>query len=98
MFVNAGYLSAHNAKDPSLIPGLGSGRKSRYFIHQGKNGLAFVEVLLARKIYFGEVGFLPFFRSYKFRRIGSLFLGVKFWDVTNLHHLKESRPRDSDWA
>jgi hypothetical protein len=29
MFVNAGYLSAHNAKDPSLIPGLGSGRKSR---------------------------------------------------------------------
>jgi hypothetical protein len=29
MFVNAGYLSAHNAKDPSLIPGLGSGRKNR---------------------------------------------------------------------
>jgi hypothetical protein len=24
-------------------------------MHQGKNGLAFVEVLLARKIYFGEV-------------------------------------------
>jgi hypothetical protein len=42
-------------------------------MHQGKNGLAFVEVLLARKIYFGEVGFLPLFRSYKFRRIGSLF-------------------------
>jgi hypothetical protein len=42
-------------------------------MHQGKNGLAFVEVLLARKIYFGEVGFLPFFRSYNFRRIGSLF-------------------------
>jgi hypothetical protein len=33
-------------------------------MHQGKNGLAFVEVLLAQKIYFGEVGFLPFFRSY----------------------------------
>jgi hypothetical protein len=29
MFVNAGYLSSHNAKDPSLILGLGSGRKSR---------------------------------------------------------------------
>jgi hypothetical protein len=42
-------------------------------MHQGKNGLAFVEVLLARKIYFGEVGFLPFFQSYKIRRIGSLF-------------------------
>jgi hypothetical protein len=42
-------------------------------MHQGKNGLAFVEVFLARKVYFGMVGFLPFFRSYKFRRIGSLF-------------------------
>jgi hypothetical protein len=40
-------------------------------MHQGKNGFAFVEVLLARKIYFGEVGFLPFFRSYKFWKIGS---------------------------
>jgi hypothetical protein len=29
MFVNAGYLSAHNAKDPSLNPGLDSGRKNR---------------------------------------------------------------------
>jgi hypothetical protein len=29
MFVNAGYLFAHNAKDPSLNPGLGSGRKNR---------------------------------------------------------------------
>jgi hypothetical protein len=28
---------------------------------------------LAQKIYLGGVGFLPFFRSYKFRRIGSLF-------------------------
>jgi hypothetical protein len=42
-------------------------------MHQGKNGLAFVEVLLTQKIYFGGVGFLPFFQSYKFRRIGSLF-------------------------
>jgi hypothetical protein len=42
-------------------------------MHQGRNGLAFIEVLLARNIYFGEVGFLSFFRSYKFRRIGSLF-------------------------
>jgi hypothetical protein len=42
-------------------------------MHQGKNGLAFVEVLLARKIYFREVGFLLFFQSYNFRRIGSLF-------------------------
>jgi hypothetical protein len=42
-------------------------------MHQGKNGLAFIEVLLARKTYFGEVGFLPFFLSLKFRRIGSLF-------------------------
>jgi hypothetical protein len=42
-------------------------------MHQGKNGLAFVEVLLAQKIYFREVGFLPFFQNYKFRRIGSLF-------------------------
>jgi hypothetical protein len=42
-------------------------------MHQRKNGLAFIEVLLARKIYFGEVGFLPFFRSYNFRRIRSLF-------------------------
>jgi hypothetical protein len=42
-------------------------------MHQGKNGLAFVEVLLTRKIYFGEVEFLPFFWIYKFWRIGSLF-------------------------
>jgi hypothetical protein len=31
-------------------------------MHQGKNGLTFVEALLARKIYFQEVGLLPFFR------------------------------------
>jgi hypothetical protein len=29
MFVNAGYLSAHNAIIPSLNPGLGRGRKNR---------------------------------------------------------------------
>jgi hypothetical protein len=32
-------------------------------MHQAKNGLAFIEVLLARKVYFGDVGFLPFFRN-----------------------------------
>jgi hypothetical protein len=42
-------------------------------MHQGKNELAFVEVLLAQQIYFGGVGFLPFFRSYKLQRIRSLF-------------------------
>jgi hypothetical protein len=42
-------------------------------MHQEENGLAFVEVLLAQKIYFGGVGFLPFFRGYKFWRIRSLF-------------------------
>jgi hypothetical protein len=46
-------------------------------MHQGKNGLAFVEVLLAQKIYFGGVGFLPFFRSCKFRRIESLLFRAK---------------------
>jgi hypothetical protein len=42
-------------------------------MHQGKNGLAFVEVLLARKVYFREIGFLPFLWSYNFQRIESLF-------------------------
>jgi hypothetical protein len=41
-------------------------------MHQGKNGLAFIEAFLARKIYFREVGLLPFFRSYDFQRLGSL--------------------------
>jgi hypothetical protein len=41
-------------------------------MHQGKNGLGFVKVLLARNIYFWEVELLPFFRSYGFRRVGSL--------------------------
>jgi hypothetical protein len=66
-------------------------------MHQGKNGLAFVEVLLAQKIYFGGVGFLPFFRSYKFWRIGSLFflqkwvmnstsIMVTWWGVPFIRH------------
>jgi hypothetical protein len=42
-------------------------------MHQGKDGLAFVEAFLAQKIYLGGVGFLPFFWSYKFRRIESFF-------------------------
>jgi hypothetical protein len=42
-------------------------------MHQGKNGLAFVEALLALKIYFREVGLLPFFRSYDFRRVRPFF-------------------------
>jgi hypothetical protein len=42
-------------------------------MHQGKNELAFVEVLLAQKVCFREVGLLPFFRSYDFWRIRSLF-------------------------
>jgi hypothetical protein len=31
------------------------------------------------------------------RRLGFQTLGWDFWDVTNLPHLKESRPRDLDW-
>jgi hypothetical protein len=42
-------------------------------MHQGEDGLAFVEAFLAKKIYLRGVGFLPFFWSYKFRRIGSFF-------------------------
>jgi hypothetical protein len=33
-------------------------------MHQGKDGIAFVEAFLAQKIYLGGVGFLPFFQSY----------------------------------
>jgi hypothetical protein len=73
MFVNAGYLSAHNANIPSLNLGLGSGRKNRQIMHQGKDGLAFVEAFLAQKIYLGGVGFLPSFRSYGFRIYGPRF-------------------------
>jgi hypothetical protein len=35
-------------------------------MHQGKDGLAFVEAFLAQKIYLREVGLLPFFRGYGF--------------------------------
>jgi hypothetical protein len=42
-------------------------------MHQGKDELAFVEAFLAQEVYLGGVRFLPFFRSYKFWRIGSLF-------------------------
>jgi hypothetical protein len=42
-------------------------------MHQGKDALAFVEAFLAQNIYFRGVRFLPFFQSYKFQRIGSLF-------------------------
>jgi hypothetical protein len=42
-------------------------------MHQGNYGLAFFEAFLAQKIYLRGVGFLPFFRSYKFQRIGSPF-------------------------
>jgi hypothetical protein len=42
-------------------------------MHQGKDGLAFVEAFLAQEVNLGGVGFLPFFRSYKFWRIESLF-------------------------
>ena len=73
MFVNASYLSAHNANVPTLNPGLGSGRKNRYFMHQGKDGLAFVEAFLAQEIYFWEIGLRPFFRGYGFRIDGPRF-------------------------
>jgi hypothetical protein len=32
-------------------------------MHQGKDGLAFVEAFLAQKVNLRGVGFLPFFRS-----------------------------------
>jgi hypothetical protein len=32
-------------------------------MHQGKDGLAFVEAFLAQKIYFREIGLRPFFRA-----------------------------------
>jgi hypothetical protein len=41
-------------------------------MHQRKDGLAFVEAFLAQKIYLVGVGFMPFFWSYKFRRIGQI--------------------------
>jgi hypothetical protein len=42
-------------------------------MHQGKDGLAFVEAFLAQKIDLRGVEFLSFFRGYIFWRIGSLF-------------------------
>jgi hypothetical protein len=42
-------------------------------MHQGKDGLAFIEAFLAQKIYLGGVGLLPFFRGYVFRVDGPRF-------------------------
>jgi hypothetical protein len=42
-------------------------------MHQGKDGLAFVEAFLAQKIYFHEIGLWPFFRGYRFRINGPHF-------------------------
>jgi hypothetical protein len=42
-------------------------------MHQGKDGLAFVEAFLALKIYFREVGLRPFFRGYGFQIRGPRF-------------------------
>jgi hypothetical protein len=42
-------------------------------MHQGKDGLAFVEAFLAQKIYLQEVGLLPFFWVYGFRIDGPRF-------------------------
>jgi hypothetical protein len=36
-------------------------------MHQGEDGLAFVEAFLAQKIYLRKFGFWPFFRGYGFR-------------------------------
>jgi hypothetical protein len=42
-------------------------------MHQGEDGLAFVEAFLAQKIYQREVGLLPFFWGYGFRNDGPRF-------------------------
>jgi hypothetical protein len=42
-------------------------------MHQGKDGLAFVEAFLAPKIYFRKFGLWPFFRGYGFRIKGPCF-------------------------
>jgi hypothetical protein len=42
-------------------------------MHQGKDGLAFVEAFLAQKIYVREIGLRPFFRGYRFRISGPRF-------------------------
>jgi hypothetical protein len=72
VYVNAGHLSLTMQYSPR-IPGLGSGRENRKFMHQGKDGLAFVEAFLAQKIYFREIGLRPFFRGYGFRALGPRF-------------------------
>jgi hypothetical protein len=43
-------------------------------MHQGKDGLAFVEALLAQKIYFRKFGLWSLFRGYGFRINGPRFL------------------------
>ena len=50
-----------------IAPGLGSGRENRKFMHQGKDGLAFVEAFLAQKTYFRKFGLWSLFRGYGFR-------------------------------
>jgi hypothetical protein len=42
-------------------------------MHQGKDGLAFVEAFLAQKIYFRGIGLRPFLRGYGFRINGPHF-------------------------
>jgi hypothetical protein len=42
-------------------------------MHQGKDGLAFVEAFLAQKVYLREVGLRPFFWGYGFRIDGPRF-------------------------
>jgi hypothetical protein len=42
-------------------------------MHQGKDGLAFVEAFLAQKVYLREIGPRPFFRGYRFRIDGPRF-------------------------
>jgi hypothetical protein len=42
-------------------------------MHQGKDGLAFVEAFLAQKVYLWEIGLQSFFRGYGFRIDGPRF-------------------------
>jgi hypothetical protein len=42
-------------------------------MHQGKDGLAFIEAFLAQKVYLREFGLRPFFRCYGFRIDGPRF-------------------------
>jgi hypothetical protein len=42
-------------------------------MHQGKDGLAFVEAFLAQKVYLWEIGLRSFFRGYGFRIDGPRF-------------------------